>query len=702
MPSLITTERSRQLDQAIFYLAFGGALAAAVFTVGAAANRADLGVTGAELTLAGTAVSWWMRRWPAPRALGVGLLLGVAAGIVWLLRLELSGGLREEADATLESGMAMAFYMSVLLVIASYALVRVEVAAFSLVPGLSALGLAAGQGDELVARVGFTVYLPLALLAVGYAMLTTGAVAGAVHRLPEADPLARGGPRWQVRHWPIMGGAILVVLLLAQVLYLPLEAWASAHRWQLITAISTPAAVLRDSPDTAHEPPSTYRVGKGPIHPDDTSALTIVGDYAAYWRGEVYDVYNGASWGQSGAVAPRVELAAGAERGAFSFSTPPKGRPTATYHVTAETGLPLIFYAPGEVYRVVPGQSLEIPADARVVANGYGVVRVPGAMLYPGSTYEVTAGSFESAAGRPTPTGRADDRYLRLPFEVRRAAELARQVAGREPSAERKMLALVAYLQTHCAYSLDAPAVPLGSDAVEYFLFRQRTGYCDLFASALAVMGRAVGVPTRLVTGYAFATASDSDKRTYTFTRADAHAWVEAFLPASGGWTTVDATPAAKAATASRTWLQRFALQAEMLWRTRPVVAIGYGLIALLLALAFAYAVRSLLQYRSLEALPAATRNWRGEMTRVYLRLCRLLRRRGYPRHAAQTPLEYLAFVEQHWVPRANGAAALPWVRTLTEEFVIARYGPGPVTEGTARAAHDTLTALRRALSRRG
>lgn len=89
-------------------------------------------------------------------------------------------------------------------------------------------------------------------------------------------------------------------------------------------------------------------------------------------------------------------------------------------------------------------------------------------------------------------------------------------------------------------YSLDAPL--LGRNAVDDFLFRTRTGYCEHYASAFAVMMRMAGIPTRVVTGYQGGWYSELGK--YLLVRqSDAHAWTEVWLPAAG-WTRVDPTAA--------------------------------------------------------------------------------------------------------------------------------------------------------------
>jgi hypothetical protein len=89
-------------------------------------------------------------------------------------------------------------------------------------------------------------------------------------------------------------------------------------------------------------------------------------------------------------------------------------------------------------------------------------------------------------------------------------------------------------------YSLET--APLGRHGADEFLFDLRTGYCEYYASAFAVLMRHAGIPTRIVTGYqgGFWQASDQ----YLLVRnSDAHAWAEVWLEGRG-WVRVDPTAA--------------------------------------------------------------------------------------------------------------------------------------------------------------
>src|ERR671920_257850 len=97
------------------------------------------------------------------------------------------------------------------------------------------------------------------------------------------------------------------------------------------------------------------------------------------------------------------------------------------------------------------------------------------------------------------------------------------------------------YLKETYPYDLSIPPQNREMDAVEYFLFEQRRGYCEQFSSSLAVMARSLGIPARVATGYA---PGEYNPFTgyYDVRASDAHAWVEVYFPGYG-WSTFDPTP---------------------------------------------------------------------------------------------------------------------------------------------------------------
>ncbi len=83
---------------------------------------------------------------------------------------------------------------------------------------------------------------------------------------------------------------------------------------------------------------------------------------------------------------------------------------------------------------------------------------------------------------------------------------------------------------------------PPAAQTLEGFLFEARSGYCQQFSGAMALLLRMAGVPARVVTGFTSG-SQDSKTREYVVRDLDAHSWVEVWYD-DIGWVTFDPTPA--------------------------------------------------------------------------------------------------------------------------------------------------------------
>ena len=91
-------------------------------------------------------------------------------------------------------------------------------------------------------------------------------------------------------------------------------------------------------------------------------------------------------------------------------------------------------------------------------------------------------------------------------------------------------------------YDETIPGPRPGEDGVYYFLFEEKAGYCDYYASSMAVMLRSLGIPTRIAQGYSLGEFTEEQRR-YEVRGVDAHTWVEVFFP-SYGWIEFEPTAA--------------------------------------------------------------------------------------------------------------------------------------------------------------
>lgn len=130
--------------------------------------------------------------------------------------------------------------------------------------------------------------------------------------------------------------------------------------------------------------------------------------------------------------------------------------------------------------------------------------------------------------------------YLQLPEELPyRVRELAQKITVKYDNSYDKLKALEVYLQQY-TYSLKTDKVPKNQDFIDYFLFDGKKGYCTSFATAMAVMGRCIGIPTRYVEGFA-AKMNEFSTDHYLIRNDSAHAWTEAYINGVG-WIPFEAT----------------------------------------------------------------------------------------------------------------------------------------------------------------
>jgi hypothetical protein len=430
----------------------------------------------------------------------------------------------------------------------------------------------------------------------------------------------------------------------------------------------------------------------------DTPVLSVEGPLAEYWRGETFSDYTGTAWHPASAGRRHLPVRAG-ELDVTDLFPSVSERRLQTHSVRAEVDLPFIVVAPGQIrrFKLSSGPRVEL-SDEGVVVDQAGCIWAPDAVLPAGSEYEVISVPVDMSGSRSVPgtdigtgLGETYETYLGIPLGAREVADLARDVVGDTEEPLDRLAALVTYLQQNYVYSRNAPAVPMGEDAARHFLFHQKRGHCDLFATALAVMARSVGIPTRVVTGYAGGDY-DTDTGRWVLRESDAHAWVEAYV-APWGWLSADATPAGDLPPIRP--LHRAMLSLRFFVQDHPYWA---GTLGATLVLA---AVAAIVHARRRRLAPVTAGGGmggpRGVVVQAYARLCHLLARHGAPRRASQTPLEFVAALESGELPRLSQKGrplppgVLAPVRALSRIFITARYGPGPVTNELAESAVQRL-----------
>jgi hypothetical protein len=125
------------------------------------------------------------------------------------------------------------------------------------------------------------------------------------------------------------------------------------------------------------------------------------------------------------------------------------------------------------------------------------------------------------------------DNYLQLPENLSpRITELARNITTTAKTPYDMAVAITNYLRSTITYSATVDAPPDGTDPLVWFLFDSRKGFCNYYATAEVILLRSVGVPTRMVVG--FAEGENEPPNTYIVREKDAHAWPEVYFPGIG------------------------------------------------------------------------------------------------------------------------------------------------------------------------
>ena len=241
-----------------------------------------------------------------------------------------------------------------------------------------------------------------------------------------------------------------------------------------------------------------------------------------YWRGLALDYFDGRSWRNTREEKYRIEKV---------------GDDFMTEQCDMSETLEQRIYLEPIDSDIIFG----LPKICAVRAEGFSLRSDAGKGMYlrwkssRRVTYSIYSNVGEGYAGK------RDERYLQLPEGVKRISTLASKVTEGANSDEQKAVVTENYLRNGFTYSLTTSEPPAGVGPIEDFLFNSRRGYCEHYATAMALMLRSLDVPARVVTGY-----YGGEKNEYggyiIVRQSNAHSWVEALI--GNQWKSFDPTPA--------------------------------------------------------------------------------------------------------------------------------------------------------------
>jgi transglutaminase-like putative cysteine protease len=287
--------------------------------------------------------------------------------------------------------------------------------------------------------------------------------------------------------------------------------------------------VLRDDPTVALR----FEVKDLPQPPPTRLTLRL--------RGTAFDAYDGRAWARTQRETVRTDRDAVDSYAIFRGANPARDR-VVSFDLEA-IDPPVVFLPPRAVAVRVRAQNQILLGEQLTLQRG-----AEDELRYAGSDgrglrYDVyLAGERESLVQVLPPADRA--RYMALPANLPpRVAELAHRWVDDLPTSEAKAAAIEAHLRREFIYDLHSPSSGT-RQPVDHFLFESRRGHCEFFSTAMALMLRGVGIPSRNVTGFVGGTWNRFGHY-YAVREGDAHSWVEAYIddPVRPGWHTFDPTP---------------------------------------------------------------------------------------------------------------------------------------------------------------
>ena len=467
--------------------------------------------------------------------------------------------------------------------------------------------------------------------------------------------------------------------------------WIAGPEWALLSALAVVllsllgAPIIRESvsgvagivtlppPPIKNQPPSSsarsvqsdgvVRIGRGPNHQSPRPVIEAKLDKKRYLREQSFMSYTGSGWQN-----PPVPFSTSQDQ-----ETPTD---IANIQVLKEntfnfeiTLLEQLKYLP------LPPEVKTVEADHGGALTSYdGAVQI--SIVEPYST-KVSGQSFEPGSGlQPKDAVRnvGNTKLLDLANIPARVTKLALDVTAGDKTDFDKAQSIEREITRRIVYNLEVEASPSGQDPVEWALFEKHEAYCDIYASAMVLMARAVGIPARYVQGYLPDDRRLESNGNFLISNKDYHAWAELMFK-DVGWVIFDPTIGASAKEGEGLG----DAGASQPWFSLGPVALAFDAAILLTVIAIIGLLSRVVKWR----LPIS--NSRSEVERCYIRFVkRLERANGHRRHVGQTADEFLESV------RPSLGSTFGVARELNEQFVRLLYASDTVaTDGVQQVRKD-------------
>jgi transglutaminase-like putative cysteine protease len=272
------------------------------------------------------------------------------------------------------------------------------------------------------------------------------------------------------------------------------------------------------------------------IDQSDAVLFTVETNQRAYWRIAALDVFDGSLWRSQGQFRSAND--------ALPVDYP-SDAPVDSVRSTFDLSQLNVVWAPAAYLPIrfenLSGAGVNYESESATFIVDTNAQQVSDGLVYAVTSQipRFTAETLRQLAAESNQV--ADGRYLDLPDDYSSLArQTAEQLTAGMTSPYDKALALQNYFRDNFTYDID---VAKGHDIerLEDFLTVQR-GYCEQFAGAYASMARAIGLPSRVATGFTPGDPDPNNPNRYLVRGRHAHAWPEVFI-AGAGWVGFEPTP---------------------------------------------------------------------------------------------------------------------------------------------------------------
>lgn len=531
----------------------------------------------------------------------------------------------------------------------------------------------------------------------------------------EPELLHRDAWRWMAdSSWALGSAAVIIVLALAggPLLQTAVRTVAPDVPLRLQEAIQNQQQPVSGAQNQLN---ADVRVGRGPVSLTDAKMFEVKTAAGEYFRIGTYDQYRGNGWGNRLSFATRRQAIVrpnelspedigphGGWRtwpGGTAPLEPIQDPLTYLVEVRKIENPPLFVPTPGPVTEV-----LSISTSATALPNGMVTIVSSTGLTTAYSFVAAVAGGAPLTAESIDPIRRLSaaelealrprtrngqlprDEPLDLTPRVRQWFEQATQGAKTDYEIAQRLRKAISQ---HIVYDTRTPAIPADKDVVDTVLFETKQGYCDIFATVMAVGAKYLGLHSRYVVGYFDPGLEKTPDGFSVIRNQHGHAWAEIYFDGYG-YVVFDATEGSRAnpgGERSQVPRQNFSPLSRLMPDDVGNVVLGtLAFVGIVLFLYFRKPWLMLQRPTVTTRLVSAHQKFISAIESVS----------QHPKRFSMTTREYIASSREHLGDHETTA------HDLASDFDRAFFGRVPPDETTIQRLEDQVKSLAATLKKRG